>query len=309
MISRADLPYARAHAHLKDVGGFAGLGFGLRETAGRITPELAWRVYVTLKQARRSLSWRERVPARLFDLPTDVIEAAATHCAAGDRGRPGSAESRDVSIEGAAIANHRGVPGSLGCIAWLLRTDEPVLLSSYHVLFGKRCQRGDPIWSVEATPRLIGRVLSGKAGIVVGLDPPTFVDAATGTPADSGAATGSAPLDAAARADAGDLVSKRGAATGRTQGVVVDIAYPDHWYWEYQSANAPRQILVRSTAPGDRPFSRTGDSGAVVRNERGELLGLLWGTTARGEGVASPINAVARALGLRFANTSAGAVS
>jgi hypothetical protein len=303
MIARADLPYHRAHARLKDVRGCIGVGFGLRETRGSITAEPAWRVYVARKQALRALSSRERVPAWLFGVPTDVIEAATTRCTAEDRGRRDPPESHGAPIEGAGIANNRGVPGSLGCVAWLWRTEEPVLLSSYHVLFGRRSQRGDPIWSVEATPRLIGRVLSGKAGLVAGFDPPTFVDAATGALVDSGAPMGSAPGDAAAQADAGDLVTKRGAATGRTHGVVVDIAYPDLWYWEYQSASAPRQILVRSTAPDGRPFSRTGDSGAVLRNERGGLLGLLWGTTARGEGVASPINAVARALGLRFATT------
>ncbi|MBA3315743.1 MAG: hypothetical protein H0T47_20960 [Planctomycetaceae bacterium] len=298
MIEHADTLYGRAVDRLTHVPGFAGLGIGLRETSGRITTEPAWRVYVHRKKARRSLAPRERVAERLFDLPTDVIEAALTRCAS----------SSDVPFEGAAIANDCGVPGSLGCMAWLRRTDEPVLLSCYHVLFGRRCRRGSAIWSVgfEATPRLIARVLSGKAGIVVGLDPPTFVDAGTGALADASICAG-APADATAHAAAGDSVTKHGAATGLTHGVVIDIAYPDLWYWEYRSENAPRQILIRSTS-WDRPFSRTGDSGAVVRNERG-LLGLLWGTTARGEGVASPINAVARALGLRFANTPTAAVS
>lgn len=155
---------------------------------------------------------------------------------------------------------------------------------------------------------MIGRVLSGKAGVVAGLNPPTFVDAAAGTLLDSDAVatSGSAPV-VARQAEVGHTVVKRGAATGRTSGVVVDIAYPDLWYWEYQSANAPHQILIRSTAGDDTPFSGTGDSGAVVRNERGESLGLLWGTTARGEGVVSPMYAVALALGLRFANTEGAA--
>jgi hypothetical protein len=302
MIEHAHARYGQALNRLTHVPGFAGLGIGLRETCGRITTEPAWRVYVQRKHARRSLGPRDRVPERLFGLPTDVIEAASTQCAAASA----------LPIEGAAIANNRGVPGSLGCMAWLRRTDEPVLLSSYHVLFGRRCERGDAVWSVgsHATPRLIGRVLAGKAGIVAGIDPPTFVDAATASPVDATAAVFSATGHAVAaeHIDAGAVATKCGAATGRTHGVVIDIAYPDLWYWEYQSEKAPRQILIRSTS-SDRPFSRTGDSGAVVRNERGQLLGLLWGTTGRGEGVASPIAAVARALGLRFANTPTVAVS
>ncbi|MDQ3691221.1 MAG: hypothetical protein M3406_14545 [Chloroflexota bacterium] len=282
--------------------GFAGLGIGLRETSGWITTETAWRVYVHRKHARRSLARSECVPERLFDIPTDVIEATATRCAS----------SLEPPIEGAAIANDRGVPGSLGCIAWLRASEQPVLLSTYHVLFGKRCQRGDAVWSVapDKTLRPIGRVLTGKAGIVVGIDLPTFVDAAICSVVDATAAEtlAGAQAGAAEHCHAGDFVSKRGAATGRTHGVVIDIAYPDVWYWEYRSQNAPRQILIRSTSP-DRPFSRAGDSGAVVRNERGQLLGLLWGTTARGEGVASPTGAVARALAIRFANTPTTAVS
>lgn len=205
-----------------------------------------------------------------------------------------------------AITNAAGVPGTGGFVGILRRTGEPVLLTGYHVLFARGRKAGDPVWSVDrgtaCSPQMIGRTLNGKAGNVLGMEPPTFVDCATvRLSEDASALLGPpAPLQVA-QARPGEAVSKHGAATGTTQGVVVDISYPDHWHWEYRSVSAPNQILIRSM--DGRPFSHSGDSGAVIRNAGGQVVGQLWGTTACGEGVASPIQAVARALGLVIAET------
>ncbi len=301
MSGHVDAPYGRALARLMRIAGFCGLGTGLRETCGRITAERAWRVYVRRKLPIGVLPERQRIPSSLIGLPTDVIEWRGAQRAAATADAGAAAGG---ALEGAGIVNDRGVPGTLGCIAQLRRTGEPVLLSSYHVLFGRRSGRGDPIWTIELEPRLIGRVLSGKAGVVVGVEPPTFVDAAAGRLLDGAEPCAPHPIAAAAAA-AGEMVSKSGAATGMTHGIVVDIAYPDSWYWEYRSEMASRQLLIRSTSPIGRPFSRTGDSGAVVRNESGDAVGLLWGTTARGDGVASPMHAAALALGIQLAARTA----
>jgi hypothetical protein len=206
---------------------------------------------------------------------------------------------------GLAIRNSAGVPGTAGCVATLRRTDEPVLVTSYHMLFARGSDAGMPVIAVD--PRFgfraitIGSTLHGKAGLALGTDPPVFVDAAA-IRLDGEAARllafGSPARTAEPRV--GDKVFKHGAATGRTEGVIVDIAYPDQWYWEYRSVSAPRQILIRPLR-AEQPFSASGDSGAAIRNAQGAVVGLLWGTTARGEGVASPIVAVAAALGIGFA--------
>ena len=59
------------------------------------------------------------------------------------------------------------------------------------------------------------------------------------------------------------------------------------------------QFLVRSREPR-RPFSVEGDSGAVVRDEAGSPVGLIWGTTPSGASIATPIWAVVDVLGLQL---------
>ncbi len=306
----AEQDYESALVVARRAAGFRGLGFGVKEIAGKVTGEPAWRVYVARKDGLRALAPSERVPARILDLPTDVIEYAGVTPSAA---RPSAGADRRHSLsDGSAIANHKGVPGTLGCLARLRSSQEPVLLSNYHILFARNSQRGDPVWHVPAEgsgePYPIGRVLGGKVGRVSDRGEEVFVDAALGTIDDalqdewmeSNETPAIEPDTGLASAVAGSRVRKVGAATGRTCGLVVDVRYPDRWYWQYRSESAPRQILVQSGEPDGGVFSRSGDSGAVVRDECGAAVGLLWGSNARGEGVACPMGAVTRALGIYF---------
>ena len=101
-----------------------------------------------------------------------------------------------------------------------------------------------------------------------------------------------------ALASPGDRVTKHGAVTGITSGIVIDAAYSESVLLGGRQHDAPRQIVIRPATPGRR-FSSSGDSGAVVRNARGQIVGLLWGTTAAGDGVACHIAPVFRVLHLR----------
>jgi hypothetical protein len=92
-------------------------------------------------------------------------------------------------------------------------------------------------------------------------------------------------------------VTKCGAATGTTTGVVVSVDYADVAWIEGRPQAASRQLLVRSL--GDEgPFSAAGDSGALVVNASGKAVGLLWGANSRGEGVACPIAPVLHAMNI-----------
>jgi hypothetical protein len=292
-----------------EVPGLAGVGFGLKETAGKLTQTSAWRIYVMKKLPHRQLPQSERIPNTLLGLATDVLES-----------RPTFTPSRgglENSLEGAMIANGKGVPGTLGCWAVHEATGRSVLLSNYHVLFGKGCQPGDMIWKlqrrgVEDQYEPIGKILTGKAATVSYRGTDYFIDAAIAEgdvlhdeasqqldPEKRTAGTGEAML--------GSLVSKVGAATRRTFGMIVDFCYPDQWYCDMRSANAPNQILIQpiSDGAGDeiKVFSRLGDSGAVIRDGSGGVVGLLWGSNARGEGVACHIGPVVSELGIRFRTT------
>jgi len=96
----------------------------------------------------------------------------------------------------------------------------------------------------------------------------------------------------------GARVTKVGAATGRTQGIVVNAAGRETVPGSGRAA--PGQIVVRSLERG-RPFSAEGDSGALLRDERGAAVGLLWGVNGRGDALACPIAPVLWLLGIRLA--------
>ncbi len=195
--------------------------------------------------------------------------------------------------------------GSLGCIVRRRGRPDRFLLSAYHVLFARANQAGHPVFSLGQNGhqndhrdsfRKVARLHIGRAGIYRYCGVESFIDAGLARLVPGPAAESCLPVCRAAQAQAGDRVSKFGAATGFTEGVVADVSYPDHWYWEYRSENAPRQIRIAPSGKG--AFAEIGDSGAAVFNRRDEIVGILWGSNASGDGVASHIIPVIDALGL-----------
>lgn len=298
-----------ATRRLADIPGFLGVGCGLKETAGVITEQPCWRVYVRAKQPIRALRAAARVPRDLLGWPTDVIARTPARAAA--------AETMPIVADGALIANSQGVPGTLGCRAWVQRTGQPLLLSSHHVLFGKNAQRGDRVWHVRpgaAAHRYhpIARNLEGRAETIRYDGQPYFIDAAVAALDPLRATESIASPARRAVATLGQLVVKHGATTGRTTGRIIDICYPDRWFAHEQSRDAPGQLLIApadASPPGEtrgpsdaRPaFCHTGDSGSVVRDDTGAVVGLLWGSNARGEGVACHIGPVLQVLRIGLA--------
>lgn len=209
-----------------------------------------------------------------------------------------------AAIDGARIANARGVPGTLGCLA-VAHDGRPVLLSSFHVLFGAGAGEGEPVWRMDGDPpafRAIGRALYGRLGTVDFGRGATHVDCAVALLGDGALPPGwrvvPDPADDAPPLRPGDRVTKTGAATGTTEGVVADVACPAVSLVEGRTRAAPGQLLVRPVE-GGAPFSAEGDSGAVLRDAAGRPVGLLWGTDHGGGSLACPLDAVLRVLGIR----------
>jgi hypothetical protein len=63
--------------------GVIGVGFGLRERAGLITDEPAWRAYVRRKQPFRALFRAERLPKAIDGIAVDVLERPTTWSCSG----------------------------------------------------------------------------------------------------------------------------------------------------------------------------------------------------------------------------------
>jgi hypothetical protein len=211
------------------------------------------------------------------------------------------------------IANSRGVPGTLGCLARTVHQHRSVFLTSSHVMFAGGAARNDPVFRVHDAAggrnfQRLGSALQGKRGIVRYRGDDYFVDCAIGLL--------DAPLEGAAELARyalppkhGDRVTKTGAATGSTTGIVVDSSYCGTTN-TYATANrdvrepAPRQLLIRSNDP-ERPFADQGDSGALIWNEDDAPIGLLWGTTVAAEGVACPIDPVLHTLNIQLCGSQA----
>jgi len=287
-------------AALRTIPGVLGIGFGLKEVAGSLTPVAAWRVYVRCKRPRRLLAASEFVPASLDGVTTDVVEKLVT----APTGGTGMREARF----GIGIANARGVPGTAGLVACTVDGEAPVLLTNHHVLFGAGAARHEAVWLVgstrgQTTFRRVGRSLYGKLGVVSHDGVEHHVDCGVGSIDGDEAARRAWPRDAdVAVAAPGSRVHKAGAATGLTEGIVVDVAYPDALLVDGHAQPAPRQILVRPVRPATG-FSADGDSGAALRDDRGAIVGLLWGSNHRGDTVACHIAPVLSVLGVRPGRT------
>src|SRR5688572_27924868 len=98
MTSRWDRAFIRAT--LLSFPDVLGVGYGLKEKAGKLTQQRAWRVYVREKKPGRQLRAQHVIPPFLHGLSTDVI----THAPALSSASKPGARLR----VGAKIANSRG---------------------------------------------------------------------------------------------------------------------------------------------------------------------------------------------------------
>jgi hypothetical protein len=206
-------------------------------------------------------------------------------------------------MQGQKIINARAVPGTLGCIAWTLDGNLPVILSNWHVLYGNGAIKNDTIWLVKENKgqyclQETGRVLHGKIGTVQFGEKQVYVDCAIGSYHTQH--TGANGLFAAAQAEAitGESVYKYGAATGLTWGIVMQTRHSEKAVIGNCSYMAGEQLLIAPV--NNTAFSAKGDSGAVIFNTRHQVVGLLWGTNSSGYGLACPILPVAAVLNIDF---------
>lgn len=210
-------------------------------------------------------------------------------------------------LSGAGIVNSKGVPGTLGCIAYTLHTGEPVLLSTWHVLFGRDANEAGAVWLDSGNGHGlsgIGKTLYGKIGTVQFSGQDYYLDCAiaslTETPtvlASQTRTTFPTLITRHGDAQVDDAVTKAGAATGVTRGTIADVNYSESVIPRGQRQHTPGQLLLKSLDQ-NKVFSAEGDSGAVVVDAANKAIGLLWGTNVRGEGVACPIAPVLYAMNI-----------
>ncbi|MEP7343637.1 MAG: hypothetical protein ABI877_00160 [Gemmatimonadaceae bacterium] len=323
--------YDEAAATLRAIPGVLSVGVGARERRGELVPELAFRVYVAAKIDEALLPDSYRVPRTIFGLPTDVIiqpdvdDIASSSSSGpfvpnrdGTEYRPlkGGSQLRNEKFQD---DDNRGL-GTIGCLA---RTSDGqiVALTSQHVACAgtefnvvpstgsSSSSSGAPttfscagvkvgqprhvICCCCCTRHEIGAVLRTQKNAqvdcaIVQLDSETTQGVTSGNTlnevVDIGALTG------VAQAVCFSEVRKRGAATRLTRGTVVDVLYEGS------------QILI-NPLPGSPKFAFYGDSGSVIVNSEGKVVGLLWGADrgTKNRGVANHIGPVLVAMGITIA--------
>lgn len=216
---------------------------------------------------------------------------------------------------GMAIANKEGVPGTLGCFVQLVKDQSWAALTNGHILIGKNAQPGQVYWEIKYftdgryTCKNAGKTIAAYIGMITLNNKPYFVDCAIGSCANKKPPNyfpgETCDINGIAKPQLGERVKKIGARTGLTFGSIVDIAYQDYAYIDGKAFEAPNQLLI---SPDDktRRFSSGGDSGSIVLNARNQVIGLLWGSNANGEGIASPIAPVLLALGIKIPESKTG---
>jgi hypothetical protein len=212
------------------------------------------------------------------------------------------------------IASARGVPGTAGALV-ADGAGRRLLLANYHVVFGGGAETGDPVWAIPPgrdpdcshDAVCIGVAERGHLGRVTFAGDTCFVDCAvvaladeTGFPSWLEIQLAGAVLPESAEPEVGMPVFKTGGTTGRTEGCLVDVTYRDHPFVGGRWRSAPAQLLVE---PRDVElnFAAPGDSGAPLVDERGRIVGILWGSNANGQGIATPIAPVLDCLGVSLA--------
>lgn len=243
-----------ARTRMKNLN-LVGIGFGVKETNGALTSELAVRIYVTRKLPKKDLLRQYRVPDSVNGIVTDVIPVGELKL-----------HSRPAAF-GEAISHIRGDAGSIGCVVTIEGRDDWFLLSASHVLAPRGARIGDKIVEPPA-PNL------ATTPIAVLTRFRKLESAGVANPFDAALARVLSKEDielripelGAPRADAMDAflnqtVRKYGAGTRTTVGVVTSL-----------TAEAPfpflgRQYLfsdvIEVTGDGG-PFSAGADSGALV---------------------------------------------
>lgn len=292
--------YEEAKAQLMQYPGVVGVGIGLKERGTTLTHEFCFRVYVEEKVPLAQLAPSEVIPAEVMGVPTDVIKVPEATISA-------FVERRDRSdyrpVQGGISINADGKTG-YGTLGWFGTLNSnpatKVLLTNKHVIFdGATGTFTDAKRVGQATYSKVcccecGEIGSSIVGIMnnsvdlalVRLDS----DITPNLIIKNAKAAQQISVTGTAAAVVGDTVRKVGARSAFTTGTVADIAgttavsgmLADGSTVTVTRTNTEILVVAAPTETyeienGKKSFSNAGDSGSVVVNAAGAIVGLLYG--------------------------------
>jgi hypothetical protein len=192
--------------------------------------------------------------------------------------------------------------GSTGAIVFDASTRQPMLLGSQHVLFEPRSDgrvwQPAPCGIAACECNVVARLSRWRRSIVAWREGWYYIDAAVAGLESGVEWVATAP--GVASAEKGMTVRKAGAATGSTCGWIFDEHHVERIRFGSFELEVPNQLRIQPFSPNLR-FAAEGDSGALVCDEKGRAVALLWGVDDWGQGIACPIGPVMQELEIEFA--------
>lgn len=301
-----------------------GVGIGRKIVGGKETDEPAVIVFVERKLPEARLRKRDVIPKTLEDVKTDVIETGKLKAQAMAGNPKARTERWRPAPGGVSVGHYRITAGTLGGV--VRRGGQRFILSNNHVLAKSNDARhGDPILQpgpadggtrADAVATLDSfvelrfdnadggwgftsflRRLAERLGIrPVARPPANFVDAAIGKPARDDVVEdtilGLGRTTGIGDAGVGDTVRKSGRTTGLTEGRVLATDATVQIEYDSDVATFADQIVAG-------PMSQGGDSGSLVLDREGRVVGLLFAGSATST-VFNRARRVAEALQIEF---------
>jgi hypothetical protein len=277
----------RVADRLLAIPGVHAVGVGAKLIAGERTPETSIRVYVTHKRPLDELPAAERIPPEIDGLKTDVVERPIPEeevagISVSTPSPEDSGEHRPL-YGGTQITRHNGSgSGTLGCFCALDKDEKKlVALTARHVV--AKDLTDDPVQALVGQPNgcssssascddIFGQVLDAQydedvdvALIRVKGGMKCRIEMLNSSPI---VVHGIGPHPAK-----NDPVTKRGATTELTGGIVDDVSHDG----ETKTRKYKRAIVIKANpgaSPGPSDFTRPGDSGAAYLNAASQVIAI-----------------------------------
>lgn len=280
-----------------------GVDVGYKYVDGERTDEVTIRVHV--KEKKDNIAAKDRVPEEINGIKTDVIEMEIVPFVLSQKVEEITANADTNTYPtikgGVSIGPERSIGGSifagtLGVTAKDNTTNNPVLLSNFHVM----CV--DNSWHVGdfmCQPSRIdtGTPVTDRVGALHRAILSSHVDGAISTL--SGRPSSCSIVDigtvkGTASAVLNSPVRKRGRTTLFTKGFVdaINATINVNYGPGIGVKTFTNQIGIRSDASANPKFSDHGDSGSVVVNADTKIIGLLFAGTNAGYTYINPISYV-----------------
>lgn len=292
-----------AEADLFKLKGVTGVDVGYKYSNGKRTDEITIRVHV--KQKKKNISEKEKIPTTINGIKTDVIEMEVYPQMLAQKLQDISAFADTTTYPtvkgGISIGPERVIGGSvftgtLGCIVKDNATNNPALLSNFHVM----CV--DNTWNVGDFMCQPSRVDTGTPGTdrvgslqraVLSSKVDGAISTLNGRPSDC-SIIDIGDVKGTANAVLNAPVKKRGRTTLLTEGFVdaINATVSVNYGPSLGVKTLTNQIGIRPNTAVNPKFSKRGDSGSVVVDANNKVIGLLFAGNDAGYTYINPIAAV-----------------